>query len=71
MLQIGGKGVVYATNLNTGQIARAYVNQTLCHLGNIYCGLFNLTGLAPGSYQIQASAGIYNGIAYSLSNYPQ
>jgi hypothetical protein len=54
------KGVVYATNTKTHQIARAYVNQTN--------GFFNITGLAPGDYQVQASAGIFNGVAYSLSD---
>ena len=68
-VHIRGKGVVYGTNLNTNQVARAYVNQTLCHLGNIDCGLFNLTGLAPGPYRIQASAGVDDGIAFSLSTY--
>ena len=54
------KGVVYARNINTGQLARAYVNQTT--------GGFNLTGLAPGDYEIRASAGISPaGVAYSLS----
>jgi hypothetical protein len=55
-----GKGVVYATNLNTGQMARAYVNPAT--------GQFNLTGLAPGNYNIQGSAGVTDGIAYSLSD---
>ena len=54
------KGVVYAQNENTGQVARAYVNQTT--------GFFNLTGLAPGNYSIQGSAGIFHGVAYSFSN---
>jgi hypothetical protein len=54
------KGIVYARNLDTGQVARAYVNQTT--------GQFNLTGLAPGEYELQGSAGIYNGVAYSLSS---
>jgi len=53
------KGVVYARNINTGQVARAYVNQTT--------GAFNLTGLAPGDYELRASAGVYRGVAYSLS----
>jgi hypothetical protein len=53
------KGVVYARNFNTGQVARAYVNQTT--------GLFNLTGLAPGNYEIRGSAGKFGGIAFSLS----
>ena len=54
------KGVVYAQNENTGQVARAYVNQTT--------GFFNLTGLAPGNYSIQGSAGIFHGVAYSFSS---
>ena len=53
------KGVVFAKNVNTQQVARAFVNETT--------GQFNVTGLAPGSYVIQASAGLVNGIAYSLS----
>jgi hypothetical protein len=56
---IFAKGIVYATNTGTGQVARAYVNQTT--------GAFNLTGLAPGDYEVQGSAGIFNGVAYSLS----
>jgi hypothetical protein len=62
---VRSKGVVYAQNINTGQISRAYLNQTL---GNE--GFFNLTGLAPGDYKIQASAGVFNGIAYSLGPTP-
>ncbi len=54
------KGVVYARNVNTGQIARAFVNQT--------AGNFTLTGLAPGTYVVQGSAGLINGVAYSLSD---
>jgi len=54
------KGVVYAKNVNTQQIARAFVNQTT--------GQFNVTGLAPGSYVVQASAGLVDGVAYSLSD---
>jgi hypothetical protein len=54
------KGIVYARNVNTGQIARAFVNQTT--------GRFNVTGLAPGPYVVQASAGVVNGVAYSLSD---
>jgi len=53
------KGVVYARNINTGQESRVYVNQTT--------GFFNLTGLAPGDYVIQGSAGIFHGVAYSFS----
>ena len=63
---IRGKGIVYAKSVSTGGIvARAYVNQTLCHLGT--CGLFKLTGLAPGQYQVEGSAGVDNGVAYSLT----
>jgi hypothetical protein len=54
------KGVVYARNVDTGQIARAYVNQAT--------GGFNLTGLAPGNYEVQGSAGFADGVAYSLSD---
>jgi hypothetical protein len=53
------KGVVYARNVDTGQEGRAYVNQTT--------GAFNLTGLAPGTYEVQGSAGVFHGVAYSLS----
>jgi len=73
---IPSKGVVYARNVNTNQLSRAYVNQTLCTLAsNVNCGFFNVTGLAPGVYSIQASAGLCtagfcNGTAYSLSTYP-
>ena len=73
---IRSKGVVYARNVNTNQMSRAYVNQTLCTLtSNVNCGFFNVTGLAPGAYSIQASAGLCtsgfcNGTAYSLSTYP-
>jgi hypothetical protein len=56
---IFAKGVVYAQNINTGQMARAYVNRTT--------GAFNLTGLAPGEYEISGSAGIFDGVAYSLT----
>lgn len=54
------KGVAYATNVETGYVAKAYVNQTT--------GTFNITGLAPGDYELQASAGVYRGVAFSLSN---
>lgn len=56
---IMAKGVVYARNVKTNQMARAYVNATT--------GFFNLTGLAPGTYEVRGSAGIFNGVAYSLS----
>ena len=67
---ISTKGVVYATNNSTGQVARAYVNQTN--------GFFNVTGLSPGTYYLQGSAGIFNvacstgtcPVAYSLSDPP-
>jgi hypothetical protein len=58
--QIRAKGVVYARNIDTQQVARAYVNQTT--------GEFNITGLAPGTYQLQGSAGIFRGLAYSLTS---
>jgi hypothetical protein len=53
------KGVVYARNVNTGQIARAYVNETT--------GKFNVTGLAPGDYEMRGSAGVFNRVAFSFS----
>lgn len=64
------KGVVYAVNNSTGQIARAYVNSTT--------GSFNVTGLSPGTYYLQGSAGVWNvtcstvmcPVAYSLSDPP-
>ncbi len=64
------KGVVYAVNNSTGQIARAYVNSTT--------GGFNVTGLSPGTYYLQGSAGVWNvtcstgmcPVAYSLSDPP-
>jgi len=72
---IRGKGIVYALRCPTANpctlttasiVARAYVDQSLCQLGN--CGRFNLTGLAPGnSYLVEGSAGIDNGVAYSLT----
>jgi hypothetical protein len=54
------KGFVLARNIFTGRLARAFVNQTT--------GQFNITGLAPGRYVLQASAGLVNGVAYSLSS---
>ncbi len=57
------KGVVYARTTatpSTPVVARAYVNQTT--------GFFNLTGLAPGTYLVQGSAGVFHGVAYSLSS---
>jgi hypothetical protein len=63
---IRGKGVVYA--LSSGKIvARAYLNQSLCQASGANCGRFNLTGLAPGNYQIEGSAGVDRGVAYSLT----
>lgn len=64
------KGVVYAVNNSTGQIARAYVDPRT--------GLFNITGLSPGTYYLQGSAGVWNvscstgtcPVAYSLSDPP-
>ena len=74
---IRGKGIVYAmqcpaapticSTKNANIVARAYVDQSKCKSGS--CGLFNLTGLAPGNYLIEGSAGADNGIAYSLTNY--
>jgi len=58
---IDGRGIVYAESATTGAIvARAYANESL----------FMLTGLAPGSYYVEGSAGVYEGIAYSLTTYP-
>jgi len=64
------RGVVYAVNNSTGQIARTYVNSTT--------GRFNVTGLSPGVYYLQGSAGAWNvtcatgmcPVAYSLSDPP-
>ena len=60
---LGTKGIVYAQASSGGIVARSYVNQTT--------GQFNLTGLAPGSYQILGSAGFNRMVdsAYSLSSY--
>lgn len=57
------KGVVYAFNAQTRQReARALINFTT--------GFFNLTGLRPGSYFFEASAGYFptTGYAYALTN---
>jgi len=54
------KGVVLAKNTAGQVVARGFVNQTT--------GAFNVPGLAPGTYQVQASAGLFNGVAYSLSD---
>jgi hypothetical protein len=73
---IRGKGIVYALQClagktcsvsNSSMAARAYVDQSMCKLG--VCGRFNLTGLAPGSYIIEGSAGVDNGLAFSLTQY--
>ena len=72
--EIGAKGVVYAMQCPAGGtcslttatiVARAYVNQ--CYIGD--CGpTFDLTGLAPGSYLVEGSAGVdADGVAYSLT----
>jgi len=46
------KGIVYAVNFDTGErVARALVNVTT--------GYFNLTGLRPGRYSFEASAGYF------------
>ena len=60
---VGTKGVAYAEDSSGQIVGRSYVDQTT--------GRFNLTGLAPGNYQVLASAG-FNGMtdsAYSLSSY--
>ena len=56
------KGVVYAENQDTGELARALVNVTT--------GFFNLTGMKAGTYRFRACAGYYpvTGFAYSLTN---
>ncbi|HUO41329.1 MAG TPA: carboxypeptidase-like regulatory domain-containing protein [Methylomirabilota bacterium] len=67
---IQARGVVYAINNSTGEIARAYVNATT--------GRFNVTGLSPGRYYLRGSAGVWNvscsaglcPVAYSLSDPP-
>jgi hypothetical protein len=76
---IRGKGIVYAmqcpaaptvcTTTDANIVARAYVDQSLCNMGN--CGRYNLTGLAPGNYLIEGSAGVdpSSGLAYSLTPY--
>jgi hypothetical protein len=67
---IRGKGIVYAKSTSGQIVARAYVNQTLCNqVSGSGCGLFKLTGLAPGSYQVEGSAGVDHGVAYSLTPY--
>lgn len=60
---VGTKGVAYAAT--GGQVvARAFIDETN--------GRFNITGLAPGTYQVLASAGFnpaYD-VAYALTAYP-
>jgi hypothetical protein len=58
---LGTKAVAYARDSKGSIVARAFVNQTL--------GNFTLTGLAPGTYQILASAGfdVATHVAYSLT----
>ena len=60
-VRIKAKGVVYAIEVNTGVMARAYVNAST--------GFFNLTGLYKGTYRIEASAGYFQetGYAYALT----
>jgi len=60
---VGTKGIAYAQSSSGAIVARSYVNQTT--------GQFNLTGLAPGNYQILASAGFdrMTDSAYSLGSY--
>lgn len=64
---IHAKGIVYAQSVSTQMIvAKAYVNQSLCTVGT--CGVFKLTGLAPGNYYVEGSAGVdLDGAAYSLT----
>lgn len=58
---IKAKGVVFAIEVNTGVMARAYVDGST--------GFFNLTGLYKGTYRIEASAGYFpqTGYAYALT----
>ena len=73
--RIRGEGIVYALQCPAGNpcsstapiVARAYVNQSLCQPNFAQCGLFDLTGLAPGSYLVEGSAGVDRGVAYSLT----
>ena len=69
---IRGKGIVYAENAVTGAlVARAYVNQSSCQLSGSGCGFFKMVGLAPSiPYILEGSAGLDNGYAYSLTQYP-
>jgi hypothetical protein len=59
--RIKAKGVVFAIEVNTGVMARAYVDAST--------GFFNLTGLYEGTYRIEASAGYFpeTGYAYALT----
>ena len=63
---IKAKGVVYAFNTATQEReARALINVTT--------GFFNLTGLRPGTYWFEASAGYFatTGFAYAVTNQTQ
>jgi len=65
-IPIRANGIVYATEVDTGAKARAYVNPRT--------GNYNLTGLwAPGTYKLEASAGYCpeTGFAYLLTEMPQ
>lgn len=65
-IPIRANGIVYATEVDTGARARAYVNP--------YTGYYNLTGLwAPGTYKLEASAGYCpeTGFAYLLTEMPK
>lgn len=66
---IAAKGVVYALDVNQGNlvVARAIVNATT--------GFYNITGLYAGTYILQASAGVFTRadgtvLAYSLTESP-
>jgi len=63
-MPIKANGVVYATEVNIGARARAFVNPST--------GFYNLTGLwGPGTYMLEASAGYFpdSGYAYTLTTY--
>jgi len=71
---VSGEGIVYALNETSGVIvARAYLDQpSVCASASVGCGFFNLTGLAPGDYEIEGSAGVNLGpinhnLTYSLT----
>ena len=53
------KGVVYAKEIDTRQMGRAFVDPTT--------GFFNVTGLYAGTYSLEGSAGVYpdTGFAYA------